>query len=81
MLSAHKHFEGAIEINLSHQDAHFNLGNVQKEMGNYLDAISSYSTAIKLSPRHIKAYFNLARTYADLQLLDMAIKTTKKPWI
>jgi tetratricopeptide (TPR) repeat protein len=40
--------------------AHFNLGNLDDEQGNFESARKHYLEAIRLNPRYADAYFNLA---------------------
>ena len=40
--------------------AHFNLGNLEEEQGDFEAARKHYLDAIRLNPRYADAYFNLA---------------------
>ena len=43
----------AIKIKSYHADSHNNLGNVYKELGNYIEANRSYKRALNIDPKNI----------------------------
>ena len=49
----------AIELNPNLIEAHFNLGNILKDLGNLKEAELSLRKAIELKPDLIEAYFKL----------------------
>ena len=54
------YYARAMEADPQYPLAHFNLGNLYDEQGNFEDASRHYLEAIRLSPRYADAYFNLA---------------------
>jgi len=65
----------AIKINPNYPDAHINLGNVLKELGEREKAVSCYKQAIKINPSHTDAYWNM---HAFAPNIDEALKILKK---
>lgn len=51
----------AIEIDPGFADAHFNLGNLYRQINRIEDAQNCYLSAISTNPQHFLAYYNLAR--------------------
>src|SRR5262245_46481527 len=55
-------------------DAHFNLGNNYRRLGDYLKAIDAYRAAIGANPDRAQAYANLGTTLLDQGNFDEAQK-------
>jgi tetratricopeptide (TPR) repeat protein len=60
MKEAEEYYTRATEADPEYPLAHFNMGNLHDELGNFEDARRHYLKAIQLSPRYADAYFNLA---------------------
>ena len=43
-------------------EAHFNLGNIQHDLGRFSDARECYQAAVQLNPRYTDTHFYLAVT-------------------
>ena len=69
------------KFRLNFVDAHFNLGNVLKDKGDYLGSIEHYDKVLKLEPSHNKALshklFQLARIchWTEIDKYKKEIKT------
>ena len=64
---------GAIALRPDYSDAHYNLANALKDLGQLGDAIAAYRQAISLRSSYPEAYNNLAIILKDKGLLDDAI--------
>ena len=64
----------AIKINPDSSEAHFNLGNVLKELLRYEEAINSYNQAIKIKPDH-ELYFVRGVLFFEIKLLEEALES------
>jgi ADP-heptose:LPS heptosyltransferase len=53
-----KSYKKAIKIDPNLTEAHYNMGNVQTEIGDLDAAIDSYEKALKINPGHSQALFN-----------------------
>lgn len=51
----------AVKTDPGFADAHFNLGNLYRQINRIEDAQNCYLSAISADPRHFLAYYNLAR--------------------
>ena len=71
-LSAFELISKAITINPNIASAHFNLGNVLKELNKINDAIASYDKAISIKPDH-ELYFLKGKALYELKKLDEAL--------
>lgn len=47
-------------------DAYCNLGILESESKNYIQAIDCFTRSLKESPRHFEAHYNLANLYAEI---------------
>lgn len=59
----------ALEVEPGNQGALFEMGRVQLEGNQHLDAASTYDLILKLNPRHLQAWYNLG--VARLALNDL----------
>jgi protein O-GlcNAc transferase len=67
-----KSFKYAIQLEPNYPDAHNNLGNALRELGDaaHLDeAVQSYRSALALKPDHPYAYNNLGNAMKDKGLV------------
>ncbi len=62
----------ALTIKPEYADAHYNLGNAYKEMGQLVAALESYQKAITINSDYTKAFNNLGLVFQDLGRLDEA---------
>lgn len=53
-------------------DAYCNLGIISCEEKNYAEGINFFALCLKHNPRHYKAHFNLANTYAEIGDIELA---------
>jgi len=62
----------AIEAGDSIADAFCNLGIIESEKKNYVEAINCFTKSLKEDPRHYEAHYNLANVYAEMGDLPLA---------
>lgn len=69
-----KEFEAALDINPNFVEALLNLGRVQKELGRYQDAISTFGKGLAISEnkQKCKFYNNRGNVFFDLGALEKA---------
>jgi tetratricopeptide (TPR) repeat protein len=70
--SAREHYLKAIEAGDSIADAYCNLGIIESERKNTIEAIDCFTKALKENPRHFEAHYNLANLYAEIGNLPLA---------
>lgn len=68
----------ALTIKPSYAEAHFNLGNVFKELKQWSDAAASYQAAIANKPSFAEAHSNLGLIFEELHKLDAALTSHQK---
>jgi tetratricopeptide (TPR) repeat protein len=66
-------FQKTAELMPADAEAHFNLGVVQKSLGQLDQAAASYRRAIMLNPAYAEAHGNLGNVLKDLGKLDEAV--------
>jgi len=66
-------FQKTAELMPGDAEAHFNLGVVQKSLGQLTEAVASYRRALKLNPAYAAAHGNLGNVLKDLGQLDDAV--------
>ena len=71
-------YEKVIAINPDFPEAHYNLGNTLRELGQFETAIKSYEKVIAIKPDNADVHFNLGDTLRELGQLDEAVKCYKK---
>ena len=59
-------------------EAHFNLGNTLKGLGQYKEAITSYRRALKIKPDFAEVHSNLGFASKQLGQLDDAIASCRR---
>ncbi len=59
-------------------DAHNNLGNVLKKLGQLDSAVKSYEKALAIKPDYFDAHYNLGNALNDLDQHDAAVKCYEK---
>ena len=69
---AREHYLKAIEAGDSIADAYCNLGIIESEKKNNIEAIDCFTKALKEDPRHYEAHYNLANLYAEIGNLPLA---------
>ena len=69
-----KAFERAIELDSSFSEAYNNLANIQKKIGNFVDAQKNYEKSIKLNKNNLEAYYNLANLFKTNKLYKDSLK-------
>ncbi len=74
---AEKYFEKLILIKKS-ADIHYTLGNIQKKLKKFNNAIISFENAIKINPNFSEAYNNLGNTKKLIGERNEAIKNYEK---
>ncbi|APQ16270.1 tetratricopeptide repeat protein [Maribacter hydrothermalis] len=55
----------AIALAPDNPDLHYNVGVINMEQENYVDARASYKKAIEIDPNYTNAYLNLSTTYVN----------------
>ena len=78
MDDAVKSYEKAVAIKPDYADAHFNLGNILRDLGELDGAIKSFVKTIEIMPEYDEAQFNLGVTLQQLGQLDEAIEQYEK---
>jgi len=73
-----KTFKKALDLNASDPTLHYDLGIVQKKLGNTDSAITCYQQAIALAPNFAEAYFNLGNTLGESGKLKEAAHNFKQ---
>jgi len=68
----------AIELNPDFAEAHFNLGNILRDLGKFQEAELLYRKAIELKPDFAEAHSNLGTILNDLGKLQEAEFSTRK---
>ena len=76
--SAEELYLQAIELNSEFFQAHYNLGNINKNSGKLNEAIKFYQKSIEIKSDFINAYYNLGSTLKMLGKLDDAEKNFDK---
>ena len=76
-IQAEKFFEKLIFLNKNSENL-YTLGNIQKKLKKFYDAISSFEEAIKLNQNFSEAYNNLGSTQKSLGQYENAIYNIKK---
>jgi protein O-GlcNAc transferase len=66
-------FQKTVALMPADAEAHFNLGVVQKSLGQLAEAVESYRRALKLNPAYAEAHGNLGNALKDLGQLDQAV--------
>jgi hypothetical protein len=66
-------FGRAAEVTRGNFVAHFNLGNLHKERGDFELARQHYERALEIHPTLVRAHYNLANLLRERKLLDEAI--------
>ena len=67
-----EHYLKAIEAGDSVADAYCNLGIIESEKKNTIEAIDCFTKSLKEDPRHFEAHYNLANLYAEIGNLPLA---------
>ena len=68
----------AVALKPDYADAHYNLGNTLKELGQSAAAVKSYEKALAVKPDDAEAHNNLGNTLKELGRLDAAVKSYEK---
>ncbi len=55
-----QHFRTAVALDGNSDEAHYNLGLMQRMQGEHPSAMAEFTTALRLNPEHYKAHGNLA---------------------
>ena len=66
-------FQTAIQHHPNFHDAHYNLGNLFKDLGDYLQAKICYEAAIAIKNDFTHSHINLGFIYEELGCLDLAL--------
>jgi tetratricopeptide (TPR) repeat protein len=69
---AHDLYLKAIKAGDSVADAYCNLGILESEKKNHVEAIDCFTKSLKEDPRHFEAHYNLANLYAEIGNLPLA---------
>ena len=67
-------YEQAIRINPNFADAHYNLGNAMKEIGNLRQAIESYRASLEINPNDTEVLLNCGNALKSYGDFDQAIE-------
>lgn len=70
-IDAKKYYIKAIEIDSTHEDAWFNLGNTHLEIGEYHDAERCWQRITVVNPNSARAHMQLGRLYLSYELEDI----------
>jgi protein O-GlcNAc transferase len=76
-VEAESGFRKAVALNPAYDAAHYNLGNVLKQMGKLDDAIEAYRRTLQLKPADADAHYNLGIALKEQGKLDEAITAYK----
>ena len=76
-ISAEKFFKKLVSLHMSAENL-YTLGNIQKKLKKFEDAIISLEEAIKSNPNFSEAYNNLANIQKSLKMYEKAIENYKK---
>lgn len=71
-------FQRVVELMPGDAEAHFNLGVIQKSVGQLNDAVASYRLSLKLNPDSAEAHSNLGNALQDLGQLDDALASFRR---
>jgi len=71
-------FKKVIFLNPNYANAHYNMGNILRNLGNYHEAIDAFKKAVFIQPDHAKAYGNMGVALHNQGRLDDAIDAYKK---
>ncbi|MFQ6105163.1 MAG: tetratricopeptide repeat protein [Candidatus Glassbacteria bacterium] len=71
---AEENFLRVIELDSTHVDCHYYLGNTYLEMGDTTRAVEQYHTALKFDPGYSDAYARLATVYQHRKDVENASK-------
>lgn len=77
LAEAERGFRKAAALNPAYDAAHYNLGNVLKQMGKLDDAIDAYRRALQLKPADAEAHYNLGIALKEQGKLDKAVTAYK----
>ncbi len=76
--TAERESEQALKLNNQIPEAHFSLGVVHNETGQFERALQDFDEALKLNPRHAQAYRERASSYQRLNQPDRAAASFKQ---
>ena len=76
--SAEELYLKAIELNSEFFQAHYNLGNINKNSGKLNEAINFFQKSIEIKSDFINGFYNLGNTLKMLGRLDEAEKNFNK---
>ena len=76
--NAIRYFRKALKYNQDFVDAHYNLANALKIIGEIDEAATHYKKAIQINPNFVNAYNNLGTIYQDKNKLDQALTYYQK---
>lgn len=62
----------AIEAGDCTADAYCNLGILESEREDFIQAIDSFTNCLKYDPRHFEAHYNLANVYSEVGNLSLS---------
>jgi predicted O-linked N-acetylglucosamine transferase (SPINDLY family) len=71
-------FQKTAELMHGDAEAHFNLGVVQKNLGQLGDAVTSFRRALKINPGHAVAHSNLAAALYELGKINEAVASYRQ---
>lgn len=75
-----QHLQQHLRDNRQHALAFYQLGNLQRSLGNWSQSLCAHLEACRLDPETSDFYLNLGVTYQGLQQLDLAIKAYEKAY-
>jgi tetratricopeptide (TPR) repeat protein len=71
-------FKKVVELVPGDAEAHYNLGIVQRSLGQLDNAVASYSRAVKLKPDYAEAFNNLGNIFKELGRFDDAVTSYRR---
>ena len=71
-------YKETLKTNPNYAAAHYNLGIVLNELGEYQKAMSSYERAIQIQPNYVDAHYNLGNTLKELGEYQKAMSSYEK---
>jgi protein O-GlcNAc transferase len=71
-------FQRTAELLPNDAGAHYNLGSVQKTLGQLDEALASYGRALELKPDYADAHYNLGNALKELGQIDAAVSSYRQ---
>ena len=79
MRAAAEAYEKVVQAESTFAGAHYNLGNIYRDLGDYARSVASYQKAITLKPDLADAHQNLAAVYLEQGEFDGRRLISRRP--